>query len=650
MLRGFLVLLLSLLSLLLPAAPAHALMTLNQASAVLEPAGQTPHAEQVTLPFHWDVRLRHRGTAAGKAHLSVMLPAAPDDTPQALYIARIGNTFRIMLDGELLAEMGSPGDPNQDFTKEPRLFHLPAAAPGSPRLLEITLDAQPARSAGLSPLLVGSRNEIEAVYHSEYRWHVNGHLAIAIVSSVLGVFALLMWLRQRDPLFLLYACSELLWAFQASDVVFERTPLAWPWWGIVVLSARALAALGILKFALIVVGRNAGLVRAACNVLLVLAVPALAIALTGYARWLEILVKITIEGLILWVGFIVVRHGLRSPSLEARVLAYGMLIMAAAIVRDLLVLIVLPYVLPALQLGGAWGNHYGQISWARYTWLVFGFTLAWIIAERMRRASGEIERMNQTLSERLAAREAELNAVFARQAQNERQRATVEERQRLMRDMHDGLGSQLIGAMHLAQDATIPRPVLARALQDAVDNLKLTVDAMQDTEGDLAALLGALRYRLTPRLQAAGVALAWEVASLPALGGWSIQHSRQLQMILFETFSNLLAHAGATRACLRAHHDAGEKCIRIRLGDNGCGFDVDAPRGGGQGLANMQIRAAKIGAVLRLHSDAQGTQVELAIPHAGPDEAGSVRMVDIFKLQQDADEHAHDQRSGNHAQ
>jgi hypothetical protein len=64
----------------------------------------------------------------------------------------------------------------------------------------------------------------------------------------------------------------------------------------------------------------------------------------------------------------------------------------------------------------------------------------------------------------------------------------------------------------------------------------------------------------------------------------------------------------------------------------------------------MQIRAAKIGAVLRLHSEAQGTQVELAIPHAGPDETGSMRMVDIFKLQQDADEHAHDQRGGNHAQ
>lgn len=635
---------------LAPLACAQALIKLDQASAVLEPAGQAPHTEQIKLPFHWDVR--HGGVVGGRARLSLTLPPAPERGVQAIFIARIGNTFRIRVDGETVAQMGTPGKPYQDYGKQPRMFQLPVAAAGAVRLLEIEFDAQPSRSAGLSSVLIGPREEIEAVYRVEYRWRVTGYLIIAVVSSVLGIFALLMWLRQRDPLFLLYGCCELLWAFQTTDIFLDSSPLPWPWWGIIILSARAIAAIGILKFSLVVVGQNRGLVRAACNVLLLLAVPGLAVALTGYARWFEIVIKLTTECLILWVGFIVVRHGLRSPSLEARVLAYAMLLMGAAILRDLLVLIMLPYIFPALHLGGAWGNHFGEISWARYVWVAFGFSLAWVIAERMRRTSAEVAHMNQTLTERLAAREADLNAVFARQAEGERQRATIEERQRLMRDMHDGLGSQLIGAVQLAQDAEIPRPVLARALQDAVDNLKLTVDAMQDTEGDLAALLGGLRYRLAPRLQAAGVELEWEVAPLPALSGWTIQHSRQLQMILFEAFSNLLAHAGASRACLRAHYDAQDKQIRVSLSDNGRGFDLPTRSGGGQGLANMQIRACKIGAILHLHANAQGTRVELAIPHDGPepDAAESLRMVDVFELQQDADEHAHDQRGGYHTQ
>jgi hypothetical protein len=89
-------------------------------------------------------------------------------------------------------------------------------------------------------------------------------------------------------------------------------------------------------------------------------------------------------------------------------------------------------------------------------------------------------------------------------------------------------------------------------LRDAVDQLKLTVDAMHGCEGDVASALGSVRYRLGPRLQAAGIDLHWDVRALPTMTGWSVRESHQMQMLLFEAFANMMrTRARARRACVR---------------------------------------------------------------------------------------------------
>jgi signal transduction histidine kinase len=598
------------LLLVLAALPAHAITVIEQADALILRDGHAPLTKPVKLPFHWDGIFR---SDRGQARLSIILPAAAA-AEEALFVRRIGNSFRIRLDGVTLAAMGEPGNGRTDYGKRPRLFLLPAGSGAQPRLLEIEIDAQATRSGGLSMVLHGPRAAIEEIYQEQYLWRVNIYLAIGLISAVLGAVAFLIWLRQRDRLFLIYALSEFLWAFQMSDIYFEQTPLAWPWWGILVISARGISVMLMLKFVLGVMDREHSLLGRTTHLMILMVVPVMALALSGIARDLEVWLRLASESLVLLVALVVIRHGWRSRLLEQRILAYAMVGIALLLVRDLLVLVVLPYILPYLTGYGTWAGHYGSISWARYGWVLFGFALVWVIAERLRRTSAELEAANAGLAQRLAEREAELNAAHAREAQANAQRATLEERQRLMRDIHDGLGSQLVGAVQLAHDALTPRAVLAHALQDAVDNLKLTVDAMQDTDGDIASLLGSLRYRLAPRFRAAGIELAWEVARLPARPDWSVQHSRQLQLILFEAFSNLLAHSGASRACLSAELDHENGTLRVVLTDNGYGFDPAALLGGGHGLANMRARATQLGARLSLSSDTYGTCVKLELP------------------------------------
>jgi hypothetical protein len=202
------------------------------------------------------------------------------------------------------------------------------------------------------------------------------------------------------------------------------------------------------------------------------------------------------------------------------------------------------------------------------------------------------------------------------QAKSERQQATMEERQRLTRDMHDGLGSELLMTLLLAENKEVSREAVTLQLRETLDHLKLTVDAMHDTEGDVASMLGALRYRLTPRLVAAGIELEWDLQPLPELEAWTLNQARDLQMILFEALSNIIAHSGADRARFEARFDAKAARIILRLSDNGKGFDVvETDEKRGQGLRNMRSRATRMKADL-LISSSKGTRIVLMLPLA----------------------------------
>jgi signal transduction histidine kinase len=85
---------------------------------------------------------------------------------------------------------------------------------------------------------------------------------------------------------------------------------------------------------------------------------------------------------------------------------------------------------------------------------------------------------------------------------------------------------------------------------------------------------------------------------------------RQLQFILFEAFSNVLQHSGASRLLVQA--DAHGGGIRLCIADNGEGFDTGAAKG--NGVPQMVKRADAIGARLALHSQAGRTEVRLELP------------------------------------
>jgi signal transduction histidine kinase len=204
------------------------------------------------------------------------------------------------------------------------------------------------------------------------------------------------------------------------------------------------------------------------------------------------------------------------------------------------------------------------------------------------------------------------------------ERARLTERQRIMSDIHDTVGSQLVGALSLIR-ANADMPVIDQHVTEALQDLRIAVDAIQPVNGNLAAVLATLRHRLQPRLEAAGLQLVWRIDDLPRLENLTPAMIQNIQRIVMEAFSNVIQYAGATKVLVRAQLVGAPSTIqhiRIRIADNGAG--LSAIPAAGQGLTNMRSRAQTIGATLVLRSlDVQklnlgGTSVRLDLPLTPP--------------------------------
>lgn len=232
---------------------------------------------------------------------------------------------------------------------------------------------------------------------------------------------------------------------------------------------------------------------------------------------------------------------------------------------------------------------------------------------RVSRALAESQRLNATLEERVREKQRELERQFDTLQRLTREAAVAEERRRLMADMHDGIGASLISTLSLVECGEASGEQVAAALRECIDDLRLAIDSLEPADGDLAPVLGGLRYRLEPRLKAHGIALDWQVQELPRLACLTPPNVLNVLRILQEAFTNVLKHARAKRIRVATAVDSGR--VAIEVSDDGRGFD-GTPSEHGHGLDNMRKRATAIGGDLRIAQSAAGTTLSLSLPIA----------------------------------
>jgi signal transduction histidine kinase len=581
--------------------PVVAALEMSSASVCELPAGVaacTPRV--VALPYHWD--LAH-GSRDGSARFTLRFGAEDlaragrgtgTDAP-AILLPRIGNAFALGLNGADVFGVGAPGTQRVDTVKRPYLVPLPPESMRADNQLVITIHAQAGRAAQLGPISVGQHADLLPAYERELFWRVQITATLMWMGLVLGLMSLAVWGVQREALFLAYAVAELAWALRLAEMFPVEMPLDWQVWGAGVATLFATSQLAMTFFFLNAIDRWRGWLRRGyrCYV----GLWAVVVPLVVMLRLRELWIAWVVSGSLMFVALalFVAWHSFREKHFWRWGFAAFVLSMVVAGVLDIL---------------ESPGSMYMHPTWTRLVWGGFSVGLALLVGRRLHRARAAMLASNAALRAALEQQALELRQAHDQQARADLDRAMLEERQRVMRDMHDGLGAQLSGLLSMAgREGTRPHELQSQ-VRSAIDELRMVVDAMAPFDGNLAGMLGSLRPRLERHLALCNVSLEWAVDELPPTPHLSPTQVQHLQRLLLEAVTNIARHSGAGVARLGARSTG--QAIELCLTDDGAGFDPHAPVSG-NGLRNMRWRAEALGAALSITGHA-GTSLSLVLP------------------------------------
>ncbi|MDE2402168.1 MAG: hypothetical protein KGL90_10925 [Burkholderiales bacterium] len=577
------------------------------ASSSATPPDEGANWQPVSLPHRWT---QTRGPLPDTRWYRLKVPVS--DLPRqswAVYLPRASMNAEVWLNGVSLGYSGSMDTPVTRNWYTPLLFRVPSSvwkAGDNTVLIRVRGNYFVQSGLGLSRVWVGPSQALSQLYSSRWWVQVLGVHAANVGLGMLGAFLVVLWLRDRSQVaFGFVGQAAILWGVGVSATIVPEAFLNLYVWDIVTFAALVWSQLSLTLFFLRFAERRWLWFERFIAGFALLFPAVFSLAPT------QALVGLTYAMMygIAMVGFLAAMwHAYRVRLPDRNLFAFGSMVTVPPAVHDVL-----------LQL-----NHlpFDAVYILPYTVVVQVTCMAFIVAGDYARSRRTLDTLNQELADRVERREAELRLSFQRVAALEQAQAVSAERSRILRDMHDGVGAHLTTALRQLSPITqqpVDLPLVTRTLRESLDQLKLSIDAMSMPHGDVVGLLASLRFRMTPRLKAAGLHLNWDVDDLPDWPGGTQAALRQLQYILFEALSNVLQHAGAKEITLRARN-LGDHLLLV-LHDDGRGVAGSSEGPHGHGLQIMRGRAGAIGAGIEFFSpDEGGHDVRLTLPMKVQDE------------------------------
>jgi signal transduction histidine kinase len=526
-------------------------------------------------------------------------PALSRAQPLAIYLPKFASNVSMYIHNRLLATTRLKQHPWETHVQEPFLAFLPDTLQEGNETFVVGISSPKGVTQVLGKIWVGPIPELSRAYDRRLflqQTAVYGLVAIYVFASA---FAFLFWMADRaylSPLWFAWF-SLFLVPVIVIGILTVIPPISWPLYHHFASLSIAFAAVSLAQFVLEKVGS-----RRRWTDLILFAFLAAAVVL------LPLMFEDKLPSryaLIIDIGCLVI--GLGVVILLAR---------ACFVLRDQLSFVLLGGCLLTMALG----LHSVLLGWhpeffmdfysAAYAPVPLMLAMGWVIIRRYARIRLRTEAMNRRLARKVERREREIAAAYQRLNDLERDRTVRAERDRFMRDMHDGLGTQLITSKRMAERNALSGREMGDILQECLDELRLSIESMKPSGEDLFATLANFRYRIEPRLDAAGLALYWKIESTDRL---RLDPSRVLQVmrIVNEALSNVLKHSGSNVVRVAGRVD-GDRYL-ISIADEGRGFDP-ASVTNGEGLASMQARAETIGAEFVAESTDNGTTVTLSMP------------------------------------
>lgn len=557
----------------------------------------------VALPHDW----RRAGTGGTRgwyrAHFVV------DETPHSLWavaLPTVRYNARVLLNGRALGSGGRMDDPVARNVRNALLFSVPEGLiREGQNTLHVLVRSGPDRIGYLDEIYVGDHDALSApvrVHNTLRVTAAQGTTALLFfMSVVIGALALV---RKSDREYFYFALGTFIWAIHSLGYFVVDVPFGdrfWDW--------LRFTTIGLFAFVggIVYVHRYLGVRHPFIEkrILIVLVAIALGMGVLSDAAFyfFAFYVWHPLCQVFAFYGLMRMLAGAWSErDYELHFVAASGAVMVAYALHDLMVM---------------WGAFEWRRGYLLHYSLLYSLGLfCAVLLKRFVEATNALESLNRELEARVAATHGELTDTYARNRALESRRAVAEERDRIMRDMHDGMGGQLITTLALIEEKKADLPSVANALRAALQDLRLMIDSLDVAGEDITTMLGMFRARIEPSLQTHDIALTWRVEPIGEIQDFGSAKALQVLRILQEAVTNVIKHSGADEIVLSAKDRAtpeGGRQVIVVLTDNGRGLDGGGGRGSGRGIANMLSRAKAVGALLDIRSDGGGTTVELRL-------------------------------------
>ncbi len=568
-------------------------------TAVTAGAAPAPTAQWIKfdLPHRWSAP---PGTPLQEVALRLHFNVGqkPQDA-WAVVLGQASNGGNVSVNGRFIGAVQRSDEQTQVRWRRPHLLAIDPALlqPGENTLLIQTTYRDGTHVLGdvsVGPLpAMSSRYEWLYFLSTTITW-IGATLA-AVIALLFGVF----WLRRPEPLLGLITLAAGLWMVRSGYFLIEAVPVS------AQIGAEFLYYTATAGFALVMtlatlrlIGRSLPREERIAQLFAALG-PLLLLVTARHAvpyldnLWIPMLLAITGTALVQAIVHRVVHRD--APS---GLLLGALTVAQFAALHDY-----------AQWVGWASGAHAQLLHWAGPLTLI---ALATPLVDRFVRVLRDAESARANLETRVREREQLLKRNYERLRESERLQAIGAERQRIMQDMHDGLGSQLLSSLMLVERGAVTTEQVAQILRESIDDMRLAIDAMSGENAGLLSALGNLRFRMEPRLRAAGMELQWDARNLPEEIDLNPDTMLPILRIVQEAITNALKHSRARLLQVSISLEQGEESrwLQIKVTDNGRGITEE--RVGGRGLLNMRNRAQRLGAQLKLDSiPGGGTLVQL---------------------------------------
>ncbi len=548
-----------------------------------------------SLPYHSKMR-NDVGVERQDLQFTVTLDKAPNMV-QALYIPKLADDAQITLNGHALRVFDTGMEAPKRYWNHPIFITVPASLLlAGANTVQFTLAGYPQEGVDLHPFYLGSAAVLKPAYNWRYATSVYaarfGLGIMLILSIALGALALSQKIN-HTYLWLCLSCVVACIFLVHYSMDTSRLPYKY-WSGLWPFSVSAYVYL-ILKFsnrfldAIIPSHERLYLIFLSLYVLSILIIPETYAFTVATALGFGTAVFAMSILMVFWRN----RSKIKQRDFY---LFFTCLSLSAALGFYALCFHVLNFPIRNQPL-----FHFMPI--------IMTSVCLWLIISDLIQSLTRYESLTLSQQRVIEEKTAELTESFEKLAIAEKGKVIDEERKRIMLDLHDGLGGQLVSALAYMENKKVTDTTLKKALEDALRDLALMLDSLE-TEDSISTLLGMLRTRLEDLLAEHGLEFNWQIADEPKLPQPGPSQNLNLLRIVQEAITNVIKHGEAT------HITIASDAISVTISDNGKGFDLTKvnQQNSGHGIMGMQRRADQIGAELELSSSSNGSSIKLIWP------------------------------------